>query len=144
MAEGVKEAIRVDEDVVGSSEVKVLEKRIRELKRVLGTKTLENEILGEAVKVAHEKTDLALAVIARRRFTVKTVADTLGVSRSQLHSRLREGNCPQGRYQKSEDAEMLAPMRTLTDDRPTYVYRRIWATLNRQREHAGQTRLKQR
>ena len=50
MAEGGKEAIRVDEEVVGSSEVKVLEKRIRELERVLGKKTLENEILREAVK----------------------------------------------------------------------------------------------
>jgi transposase len=38
MAEGGKEAIRVDEEVVGSSEVKVLEKRIRELERVLGKK----------------------------------------------------------------------------------------------------------
>ena len=55
MAEGGKEAIRVDEEVVGSSEVKVLEKRIRELERVLGKKTPENEILREAVKVAHEK-----------------------------------------------------------------------------------------
>ena len=55
MAEGGKEAIRVDEEVVGSSEVKVLEKRNRELARVLGKKTLENEILREAVNVAHEK-----------------------------------------------------------------------------------------
>ena len=30
-------------------------KRIRELERVLGKKTLENEILTEAVKLAHEK-----------------------------------------------------------------------------------------
>ncbi len=55
MAEGGKEAVRVDEEVVGSSEVRALEKRIRELERVLGRKTLENEILREAVKVAHEK-----------------------------------------------------------------------------------------
>jgi hypothetical protein len=96
MAEGGKEAMRVDEDVVGSSEIKTLEKRIRELERVLGKKTLENEILREAVKVAHEKTDLALAVITRRGFAVKTVTDTLGVSRSQLHSRLREGSRPRG------------------------------------------------
>lgn len=55
MAEGGKEAVRVDEEVVGSSEVKVLEKRIRELERVLDRKTRENEILREAVKVAQEK-----------------------------------------------------------------------------------------
>jgi len=76
--------------------VKDLEGRIRELERVLGKKTVETEILREAVKVAHEKTDLALAVLARRGFAVKTVADTLGVSRSQLHSRLREGSRPRG------------------------------------------------
>ncbi len=40
---------------MGSSEVKALERRIRELERVLGKKTLENEILREAVKVAQEK-----------------------------------------------------------------------------------------
>ncbi len=82
MAEGGNEAIRVDEGVVGSSEVKALERRIRELERVLENKTLENEILREAVKVAHRKTSLTLAVIARRGFAVKTVADKLGVHSS--------------------------------------------------------------
>ena len=55
MTEGGKEAVRVDEAVVASSEVRALEKRIRELERVLGKKTLENEILREALKVAQEK-----------------------------------------------------------------------------------------
>jgi transposase len=32
-----------------------LQKQVRELQRVLGKKTLENEILREAVKLAHEK-----------------------------------------------------------------------------------------
>jgi transposase len=55
MAEGGKEAVRADDAVVSAAEVRALEKRIRELERVLGRKTLENEILREAVKVAHEK-----------------------------------------------------------------------------------------
>ena len=55
MTEGGKEAVRADDEVVPSAEVRALEKRIRELERVLGKKTLENEILREAVKVAHEK-----------------------------------------------------------------------------------------
>jgi transposase len=55
MTEGGKEAVRVDDEVVGSAEVRALEKRIRELERVLGKKTLENEILREALKVAQEK-----------------------------------------------------------------------------------------
>ncbi len=32
-----------------------LEKQVRELQRVLGKKTMENEILREAVRLAHEK-----------------------------------------------------------------------------------------
>ena len=55
MAEGGKEAMRADEEVVASSKVRELERRVRELERVLGKKTLENEILREAVKIAHEK-----------------------------------------------------------------------------------------
>jgi transposase len=41
--------------VVAKAEVLALQKQIRELQRVLGKKTLENEILREAVKLAHEK-----------------------------------------------------------------------------------------
>ena len=55
MTEGGTEAIRADDAVVARAEVRALEKRIQELERVLGKKTLENEILREAVKVAHEK-----------------------------------------------------------------------------------------
>jgi len=55
MTEGGKEAVRADDEVVARAEVRELEKRIRELERVLGKKTLENEILREALKVAQEK-----------------------------------------------------------------------------------------
>ena len=36
MAEGGKEAIRADDEVVASSKVRELEKRVRELERVVG------------------------------------------------------------------------------------------------------------
>lgn len=55
MSEGGKEAIKADDDVVAASEVRDLKKQIRELQRVLGKKTLENEILRDAVQLAHEK-----------------------------------------------------------------------------------------
>ena len=55
MSEGGKEAVRADDEVVAKSEILALQKQVRELQRVLGKKTLENEILREAVKVAHEK-----------------------------------------------------------------------------------------
>ena len=52
MAEGGKKAIAVDDEVVAAAEVKELKQRIRELERVLGKKTLENEILKDAVDLA--------------------------------------------------------------------------------------------
>lgn len=55
MSEGGKQAIKGDDEVVAAAEVRELKKRIRELERVLGRKTLENEILKEAVAVAQEK-----------------------------------------------------------------------------------------
>jgi transposase len=55
MTEGGQEAVRADDEVVARTEVRELQKRIRELERVLGKKTLENEILREALKVAQEK-----------------------------------------------------------------------------------------
>jgi transposase len=55
MAEGGKQAVKADDEVVSAAEVRELKKRIRDLERVLGKKTLENEILKEAVAVAHEK-----------------------------------------------------------------------------------------
>jgi transposase len=55
MKEGGKEAIRADDEVVAKAELLALQKRVRELERVLGKKTLENEILREAVKIAHEE-----------------------------------------------------------------------------------------
>jgi transposase len=41
--------------VVGSSEVRRLEERVRELERLLGRKTMEVEILKEALTKARQK-----------------------------------------------------------------------------------------
>ena len=55
MADGGTTAVGSDEDVVGASEVRKLEKRIRELERQLGRKTMEAEILREALDKARAK-----------------------------------------------------------------------------------------
>lgn len=67
---------------MSAAEVKELKKRIRELEWVLGKKTMENEILTEAVKLAMKKTDLVNALAAAGRFAMKAIADTMGVTRS--------------------------------------------------------------
>lgn len=53
--EGTMSSLGADEAVVPESEAKALKVRIRELERLLGRKTLENEILKEAIEVAREK-----------------------------------------------------------------------------------------
>ena len=53
--EGALTAVRADEELVPSSEVKELKQRIRELERMLGRKTMETEILKDALEIAREK-----------------------------------------------------------------------------------------
>ena len=61
MSEGGKEAVRVDDDVVGANEVRRLEERVRELERMLGRKTMEVEILKEALDLARAKKAISLS-----------------------------------------------------------------------------------
>jgi transposase len=55
MTDGGKTAVNAGGEVVSASEVHALKKQIRELERLLGKKTMEVEILREAVEIAHEK-----------------------------------------------------------------------------------------
>jgi transposase len=55
MSEGGKVAVQADEEVVSVSENRALKKRVRELERLLGKKTMEVEILKEAIEIAREK-----------------------------------------------------------------------------------------
>src|SRR6516165_3318299 len=54
MSEGGKEAVRAD-DEVAAAEVRRLEERMRELERLLGRKTMEVEILKQALGLARAK-----------------------------------------------------------------------------------------
>lgn len=58
MLEGGIEAVRADEDVIGSSLLKEMEKRVREPERLLSRKTIEAEVLGEALDIARAKKPL--------------------------------------------------------------------------------------
>ena len=55
MSEGGKQAVQADEEVVAASEVRRLQDRVRELERLLGRKTMEVEILKEALDLARAK-----------------------------------------------------------------------------------------
>ncbi len=55
MQEGALVAAGAEEQVVPLSEVKELKAEIRELQRLLGKKTMEVEILKDAIRIAREK-----------------------------------------------------------------------------------------
>ena len=55
MEQGSMSSLGSEEPVVPESEVKQLKARVRELERLLGKKTLENEILKDAIEIAREK-----------------------------------------------------------------------------------------
>jgi transposase len=55
MQEGALVAAGAEEQVVPLSEVKELRAEIRELQRLLGKKTMEVEILKDAIRIAREK-----------------------------------------------------------------------------------------
>jgi transposase len=55
MTEGGAAAVGSDEPVVGSSELRRLEERVRDLERLLGRKTMEIEILREALAKSESK-----------------------------------------------------------------------------------------
>jgi putative transposase len=63
---------------------------------------------------------------------MKTIAETLGVARSNLYDRLQGTTHARGRYHRRGDAELLARITRLVTARPTYGYRRITAVLNRE------------
>ncbi|HEX5868661.1 MAG TPA: transposase, partial [Beijerinckiaceae bacterium] len=111
MTEGGAVAVQADDAVTGNAELRRLEERMRELERQLGRKTLEVENPeGGAGPCTDKKTDVARDVAAQGRFPVKVVAETLGVSRSNLVERLAGGAKPRRRYQKAQDASAPPPI----------------------------------
>lgn len=66
LTDGGAAAVGSDEEVVGASEVRKLEARIRELERQLGRKTLEVEMLKEALDSTRAKKPMLLSVSPKR------------------------------------------------------------------------------
>ena len=57
--------LSADERVVAESELKQLKAQVRELQRLLGKKTQENEILRDAIEIAREKKLLSPAALSK-------------------------------------------------------------------------------
>jgi transposase len=61
MTEGGRKAVSADDEVVPAANLRRLEERVRELERQLGRKTLEVEILKEALDLARSKKLISLS-----------------------------------------------------------------------------------
>jgi putative transposase len=74
---------------------------------------------------------------------MKTIADTLEVSRSQQYEKRRKDEVsPRSCYYKrKDDEEYLVLIRQITDSRPTYGYRRTTAIINRYLTQQGRARV---
>jgi Transposase len=91
VVEGALTAAGSGEQVVPASDYRALQSQVRELQRLLGKKTLEAEILKEALEYATgSKNGCGVAVAAEGRFLMKSVAEVIGVSRANLIERMRE------------------------------------------------------
>ncbi|WP_436898761.1 IS3 family transposase [Klebsiella pneumoniae] len=137
--EGSLTAVAAGEQVVPASELAAAMKQIKELQRLLGKKTMENELLKEAVEYGRgKKVDSARALIARG-WGVSLVSRCLRVSRAQLHVILRRtDDWKDGRRSRhSDDTDVLLRIHHVIGELPTYGYRRVWALLRRQTEPDG-------
>ncbi|EFR9730167.1 IS3 family transposase, partial [Escherichia coli] len=137
--EGSLTAVAAGEQVVPASELAAAMKQIKELQRLLGKKTMENELIKEAVEYGRaKKLDSARALIARG-WGVSFVSRCLRVSRAQLHVILRRADdWKDGRRSRhTDDTDVLRRIHHVIGELPTYGYRRVWALLRRQTELDG-------
>ncbi|WP_140438381.1 IS3 family transposase [Escherichia coli] len=137
--EGSLTAVAAGEQVVPASELAAAMKQIKELQRLLGKKTMENELLKEAVEYGRgKKVDSARALIARG-WGVSLVSRCLRVSRAQLYVILRRtDDWMDGRRSRhTDDTDVLLRIHHVIGELPTYGYRRVWALLRRQAELDG-------
>ncbi|HBX8067845.1 TPA: IS3 family transposase [Klebsiella pneumoniae] len=137
--EGSLTAVAAGEQVIPASELAAAMKQIKELQRLLGKKTMENELLKEAVEYGRgKKVDSARALIARG-WGVSFVSRCLRVSRAQLHVILRRtDDWKDGRRSRhTDDTDVLRRIHHVIGELPTYGYRRVWALLRRQTEPDG-------
>ncbi|EPJ9610526.1 IS3 family transposase, partial [Klebsiella pneumoniae] len=133
MNEGGKSAIAAGDEVVSVSGLKALEKKVKQLEQMLGRKTMEAEILRDALEIAQgKKVDIAHAIAATGRYPLIRIAEVLCVSRSNLYDRLLDKRQHRSaRYSKDDDARLLPLIRQICSERATNGYHRVTAHLNR-------------
>ncbi|MGX8942680.1 IS3 family transposase [Symbiopectobacterium sp. Eva_TO] len=139
--EGSLTAVAAGEEVVPASALATALKQVRELQRLLGKKTMEVEILKEAVEYRQSpKMDSARALVAKGR-GIALVSRAMSVSRAQLSLRVNRSadwlDRRSNRRNDEADAEILSDILRIISDMPSYGYRRVWSILGKQRRAEG-------
>ncbi|WP_409410413.1 IS3 family transposase [Acinetobacter terrae] len=126
-------AVEANDQVVSVSDYNALLKKVKQLEQMLGRKTVEAEILKDALEIAPDKkVHIAHALITTRRYPTQQIAQTLGVSRSNLYRRMKQPEpVSRLRYCKADDMVLLPIIREICDQLPSNGYRRVTAHLNR-------------
>ncbi|MCV3739512.1 IS3 family transposase [Rhizobium sp. TRM96647] len=140
-SQGALTATAAEEEVVPASEYRALQAQVKELQRLLGKKTMESEILKEALEIAGgpKKTDVALDLSSEGNFGMKAVCETLGVARSNIAARAT-GSLSRARGRPPlPDRELVADIKAIIADMPTYGYRRVHAILRRNARKDGRS-----
>ncbi|STT85731.1 IS2 repressor TnpA [Klebsiella pneumoniae] len=121
--EGSLTAVAAGEQVVPASELAAAMKQIKELQRLLGKKTMENELLKEAVEYGRAKKWIAHAPLLPGDGGVSLVSRCLRVSRAQLHVILRRtDDWKDGRRSRhSDDTDVLPVYTMLSESCPRMV-----------------------
>lgn len=124
MNDGGKSAIAVGEEVVSVSEVKALEKKVKQPEQKLGRKTMEVGIPRDAFEIAQVKKLISrMPLLPPDRYPLIRIAEVLCVWRSNLYERLRK-KCHHwsARYGKDDDARLLPLTRQICSERATNCY----------------------
>ena len=123
MSKGSKTAIEANDEVVNVVEIKVLKKRIRQLERVLGNKTLEVEILKKTVHIGREKSISRFPLSGVEDFQQKGARTPWRHPVSNTYEHSRSTRPRPKRYSKAEDAFLRPLIVDILGGRQTYGYR---------------------
>ncbi|ECW1083792.1 IS3 family transposase [Salmonella enterica] len=139
--EGSLTAVAAGEQVVPASELAAALKQVWELQRLLGKKTMEVEILKEAVEYGQSRKWIAHAPLLPKGRGIAQVSRAMSVSRAQLSLRIKRSADWQDRrcHRRNDeaDAEILSDILDIISDMPSYGYRRVWGILRKQRRTEG-------
>lgn len=141
MAEGSREAIRADDEVVSAAEVRELKRQAHELQRVLGKRRWRTRFFETPFRSRTKETNIAVALVATGRYAMKAIADTLGIARSNLVERASGKRPARSTYRKNDD-ELLPSIREIVALGPRMVtagLRRCSIAIRSGRSAAGQS-----